>query len=436
MFAPKKNGPVEDNEPLLIEEAYSGEAVHEYMIKDRKSSNITKRPLRQHIHNAWAFFVEVFMPQGYPQTVSSDYLEYQKWDTLQAFASSQNGALATLAVLKGVGVGNEQATVLAAALTWLLKDGVGMIARIVFAWARGSRLDSDNKQWRLIADFLNDFSFMVELFASYLPRLFFAPLACFAAFIRAIVGVSGGTTRMAVIRHQARRDNLADVAAKDGSQETLVNVFSLLCSLILLPTVEGNPLLIWLFYFSFTYVHLYSNYRAAKSLKFDILNQARFFIAVRYFLKYGSAPSIQFCNADEPILVPLLKSYHHLNLGCPLSSLPKNSSVLEFLSKENGEGKNICWKWANGKLLCVVDKMEKIGWMVIVDGATQEDLFNSLFSIEYFGLTKSWPTEEKINQFRESMTTQGWSLHTNQLNIDEWRFSNSNIANGVIKKEN
>uniref|UniRef100_A0A1I8BPZ1 Mobile element protein n=1 Tax=Meloidogyne hapla TaxID=6305 RepID=A0A1I8BPZ1_MELHA len=80
--------------------------------------------------------------------------------------------------------------------------------------------------------------------------------------------------------------------------------------------------------------------------------------------------------------------------------------------------------------------MEKIGWMVIVDGATQEDLFNSLFSIEYFGLTKSWPTEEKINQFRESMTTQGWSLHTNQLNIDEWRFSNSNIANGVIKKEN
>nr|CAD2202978.1 unnamed protein product [Meloidogyne enterolobii] len=221
MFAPKKNNPVEDNDPLLIEEAYSGEAVHEYMIKDRKSSNIIKRPLRQHIHNARALFAEIFMPQGYPQTVSSDYLEYQKWDTLQAFASSQNGALATLAVLKGAGVGNEQATVLAAALTWLLKDGVGMIARIVFAWARGSKLDSDNKQWRLIADFLNDFSFMVELFAVYLPRLFFAPLACFAAFVRAIVDVSGRTTRMAVIRHQARRDNLADVAAKDGSQETL-----------------------------------------------------------------------------------------------------------------------------------------------------------------------------------------------------------------------
>jgi len=50
---------------------------------------------------------------------------------------------------------------------------------------------------------------------------------------------------------------------------------------MLLPTVEGNALLIWLFYFSFTYVHLYSNYRAAKSLEFDTLNQARFHISVR-----------------------------------------------------------------------------------------------------------------------------------------------------------
>ncbi len=32
------------------------------------------------------------------------------------------------------------------------------------------------------------------------------------------MGVAGGATRAAFIHHQARRDNLADVAAKDGSQ--------------------------------------------------------------------------------------------------------------------------------------------------------------------------------------------------------------------------
>ena len=32
------------------------------------------------------------------------------------------------------------------------------------------------------------------------------------------MGVAGGATRTAMIQHQARRDNMADVAAKDGSQ--------------------------------------------------------------------------------------------------------------------------------------------------------------------------------------------------------------------------
>ena len=109
------------------------------------------------------------MPRGYPDSVSGDYLAYQCWDTMQvgqhiqlcaplfnhspcpqAFCSSITGALATLAILKGVGVGDSDATPLAAALTWMLKgegyipdimsyhvmvaDGTGMLGRILFGW--------------------------------------------------------------------------------------------------------------------------------------------------------------------------------------------------------------------------------------------------------------------------------------------------------------
>ena len=45
--------------------------------------------------------------------------------------------LATQAVLKGYGVGDETATVTAASITWMLKDGAGMIGRILFAWWKG-----------------------------------------------------------------------------------------------------------------------------------------------------------------------------------------------------------------------------------------------------------------------------------------------------------
>lgn len=47
------------------------------------------------------------------------------------------GALATEAVMKGVGVGDETATPLAAAVTWLLKSGSGMVGQIVFTWCQG-----------------------------------------------------------------------------------------------------------------------------------------------------------------------------------------------------------------------------------------------------------------------------------------------------------
>ena len=88
---------------------------------------------------------QVFLPEGYPLTVSKDYLQYQIWDTLQAFASSVSGSLATAAVLGGLGVGDSAATPLAATITWILKDGAGLVGRIVFAGYIGTRLDFDCK---------------------------------------------------------------------------------------------------------------------------------------------------------------------------------------------------------------------------------------------------------------------------------------------------
>ena len=87
----------------------------------------------------------VFLPEGYPDTVSPDYLQYQVWDTVQAFASSVSGSLATAAVLGGLGVGDSEATPLAATLTWIMKDGAGMIGRIIFAAYCGTSLDYDCK---------------------------------------------------------------------------------------------------------------------------------------------------------------------------------------------------------------------------------------------------------------------------------------------------
>jgi len=138
---------------------------------------------------------EVFLPQGYPDSVHSDYTAYQIWDTiqvslnsrrtrakqkgiarklaitridnacpakpinftfvnfslssrnmlwntrccftLQAFASTIMGTLTTHSIMRGIGVGESNATPLAAAITWILKNGTGMVGSILFAWWNG-----------------------------------------------------------------------------------------------------------------------------------------------------------------------------------------------------------------------------------------------------------------------------------------------------------
>ena len=81
-------------------------------------------------------------------------------------------------------------------------------------------------------------------------------------------------------------ENTADVAAKDGAQETLVNINALLCSLVLLPMVSGHQLVIWMLYFLFTYIHLYANYRAVTSLKFRTFNCSLLHIVVEFVLLF------------------------------------------------------------------------------------------------------------------------------------------------------
>lgn len=155
----------------LITECYGSEkrAVYRVQAGSNRLSPIQKNDQSGPLKNFSLrnFFRDVFLPQGYPDSVTDDYLEYQCWDTLQAFCSSLTGTLATEAVMKSVGVGDQSATALAATLTWLLKDGAGMVGRIAFAWAKGSHLDCDSKSWRLVADILNDMAIFVDILTPY-----------------------------------------------------------------------------------------------------------------------------------------------------------------------------------------------------------------------------------------------------------------------------
>ncbi len=95
-----------------------------------------------------------------------------------------------------------------------------MIGRVAFTWLKGSDLDCNSKTWRFMADILNDAAICLDLISSHFPSLFLY-IICVASICRSVVGVAGGATRAAITRHQARNNNIAEVQAKDGSQEVM-----------------------------------------------------------------------------------------------------------------------------------------------------------------------------------------------------------------------
>jgi hypothetical protein len=115
----------------------------------------------------WNSLVSAFLPEGYPNSVTPDYLPFQMWDTLQGLSTYIRSMLSTQALLGGIGVGETTATVVGATFQWFLRDFTGMLGSILFTLQQGSNLDSSAKQWRLAADLMNDMGKVMMHSCSY-----------------------------------------------------------------------------------------------------------------------------------------------------------------------------------------------------------------------------------------------------------------------------
>ncbi|EYC39133.1 hypothetical protein Y032_0674g1416 [Ancylostoma ceylanicum] len=393
-------------------------------------TRISERPQ----HNDYYFDDSNLQNTSYPYSVSEDYLQYQLWDTLQAFASSMTSALATEAVLKGAGVGDQ-------VCTYRLSETTETLMRLRIQRRRGcdvgdfaassintsqprrlwildriggpvvsdtvsSELDYDCKKWRLVADIMNDLAFFIDLLSPALSGSFFI-CACTSSLLRAVVGVAGGATRTAIVQHQARRNNLADVASKDGSQETMVNVTALISSLIMLPLVSGKHTLIWFLFMAFTGVHLYANYRAVRSLNMETLNLKRATILIRSWLSSRNIPSVQECNRAEPLFYSFGKRY----LGCSLYDL------LSYQHKVPSAHLRTCDDYT-----LLYDTQRNIGWVALTNGAPSLSPLRAVFDTEIIAFKKE-TSEKQFDEFISEISSKGWRAEGPNLGYDEWTYT-------------
>ncbi|KAL7682207.1 putative Root UVB sensitive family [Plasmopara halstedii] len=382
---------------------------------------------------------EMFLPVGYPDSVSEDYLSFQFWDTLQAMCSYLRGVLATQSVLQSVGVGDDKATPLAAALQWVLRDGSGMIGGLTFAYFVGPKFDINVKRWRLFADVINDVGLTLDMVAPYFPTLV-TEVLCVSSICKTMCGVAAGATRSSLMTHFAKRDNMADCAAKEGSQETAVKLFGLLFGMYFANAVNSSPFAVWFAFLLLTLVHVYANYNAVACLCIPTINRTRGLLLVQRFLacnynhnkeqvahQLGNY-SIRSINQNEPIFKdPKVPVTTHVIMGSELRQTVWTSTDLDQLLRVYED---------EAYLLTIVHNHVHV---MFRDEATPKDELRAFFQaiLVLQALTSASPTSAIEHQpllesthgkmvldfplFYQILQNSGWRTHMFLFNTSTWR---------------
>ncbi|CAK9141145.1 unnamed protein product [Ilex paraguariensis] len=239
-----------------------------------------------------------------PREVSENYLEYVKWKFLQRVFSSALQVLATQAMFRAIGIGNSHSLASAAALNWVLKDGLGHLSRCIYTASLASAFDTSLKRVRFSASVLFSLSIGVELLTPAFPQYFLllASVANIAKQISLACYLSTGTS---VDRSFAIAGNLGEVSAKAQIQTACFDNLGLMLAALLDILFKNNQRLQaglpFVIYPIFSAIGLFGNYQGLKHIHLQTLTKDRLEIIVNTWIQLGYVPSPAEVSKEEGI---------------------------------------------------------------------------------------------------------------------------------------
>lgn len=269
---------------------------------------------------------KLLLPDGYPTSVTGDYLGHTLWRMGQGIASQINGVLTTQALLYAVGLG-KGAIPTAAAVNWVLKDGIGYLSKILLS-KYGRHFDVHPKGWRLLADLIENTSYGLELLTPAFPHLF-VYLGAAAGAGRSAAGLIQGATRSCFYAGFAAQRNFAEVIAKGEAQGMVSKSLGIILGIAISGYVgSSGPLLVATFT-ALSVAHMLCNLRSYQVVHLRTLNPYRASLVFGEYTRRGVVPSIEEVNAEEPIFteVSILKFRH--------KGLKNKSDMLSLQTKED-----------------------------------------------------------------------------------------------------
>ncbi|KAG2340304.1 hypothetical protein BDR05DRAFT_551260 [Suillus weaverae] len=267
---------------------------------DKKTARTTaiKAPPQSRLFNAKSFqalghsISAIFLPAGYPNTVTPDYLHYQMYNDVQEFCSSLSGLLASRGALEGFGVGDASASATQALLLTVLKDVCSRFTTIIGAYYFGTSLYPETKTFRFLADVINDTSIVLDTISPYFTTISLSTASpyipsgstlqivalCMSGAMRSLCGLVAGGSKAALTDHFASpmnsKGDVGELNAKSASRSTVVALTGVLLGTLMVPYITTRTSIYTALFF-LVFGHLLANYLAVRSVVLRSLNRQR-----------------------------------------------------------------------------------------------------------------------------------------------------------------
>ena len=274
-----------------------------------------------------------FFPQK--SSVTSDYWDYAKYRFTQRIASSCMTILATQQMLAAIGLGASRSIPAAAALNWVLKDGLGRLGKLSVATNFGRSFDSDVKRLRFSSSLVYTGAVFIETITPFFPKHFLA-IATVANVGKSIGITTGNVVRPPIQKTFVLEENLGEIAAKTSAQQVLadniglalgVSVMKFQTKFVPLALQRAVPLALFPILAS---IDLVSIHKQLKSVQLRTVNKERAEIIAEAFVREKTVASQLEVAEKERLLFPARLDASALPLR--VTSLGIACSTLDLLA--------------------------------------------------------------------------------------------------------
>lgn len=291
-----------------------------------------------------------FLPADYPSSVTDGYARFAALGFCASVAGSAAMVLSTQTLLLAVGIfghnsigGSGQdhdnavnAGILAGALNWVLKDGIGQLGGVWFASymgrsSRTSQFDASPKYWRMVSALVLDAATLLEITSPLVPSAHVLAVASIANVGKNIGFLTASASRAALHQSLAKANNLADLTAKAGSQSMAASLLGTAVGIGLSP-ILGDVQHFILGFVGLSLIHLGCNYLSLKAVQLSHFDRHRLHLVLEaYFKEEGIVlDPVQVANRES--FLPLLShddSHTWISLGSTIREMGGPAKVVE-----------------------------------------------------------------------------------------------------------